>query len=421
MCSSSCATTPAIPTCSCRRRTALGRHTTTGVAPEATVPRNSRRKSSYNRPFTTRTAEDGVGIKSWVFNAEYPMVRWLESNGYDISYASSIDSDRAGERLRDHKVFMSSGHDEYWSAAQRNAVEAARDSGVSLAMFSGGFGVEKIRWQKSIDGSGTPYRTMVSYKETFVNAKTDPSPLWTGFWRDPCFSPPSDAGRPENAITGSVAGGQLTTALTVGAEEGQLRLWRNTSVAALPAGTTATLTAGTVGYEEDFDVDNGFRPAGMIRLSTTSLAPYPSVYSTFYRAPSGALVFGAGTVQWAWGLEFHHDDGLSVPDPAMRQATVNLLADMGVQPRTPQPTISVADKSDDAQPPTATPTSTAAGTTVAVGSAVTVSGTAADAGGGRVGAVEVSVDGGSSWHGATGRSRWRYSWIPAAISTAHSP
>src|SRR4030095_12992336 len=39
-------------------------------------------KVSYNRPFTTRNccAED------WVFNAEYPMVRWLESNGYDGSY-----------------------------------------------------------------------------------------------------------------------------------------------------------------------------------------------------------------------------------------------------------------------------------------------------------------------------------------------
>ena len=40
-------------------------------------------KVSYNRPFNTRadsSAED------WVFNAEYPMVRWLERNGYDVSY-----------------------------------------------------------------------------------------------------------------------------------------------------------------------------------------------------------------------------------------------------------------------------------------------------------------------------------------------
>ena len=42
-------------------------------------------------------------------------------------------------------------------------------------------------------------------------------------------------------------------------------------------------------------------------------------------------MFGAGTVQWAWGLD---NGGSSDPtDTAMQQATVNLFADMGnVQP-----------------------------------------------------------------------------------------
>jgi hypothetical protein len=35
-------------------------------------------KVSYNRPFTTRE----YAPEDWVFNAEYPMVRWLERNGY---------------------------------------------------------------------------------------------------------------------------------------------------------------------------------------------------------------------------------------------------------------------------------------------------------------------------------------------------
>ena len=49
--------------------------------PARRIPRAH--KVSYNRPFTTRgdrRAED------WIFNAEYPMVRWLERNGYDVSY-----------------------------------------------------------------------------------------------------------------------------------------------------------------------------------------------------------------------------------------------------------------------------------------------------------------------------------------------
>ena len=55
-----------------------------------------------------------------------------------------------------------------------------------------------------------------------------------------------------------------------------------------------------------------------------------------YRASSGALVFGAGTVQWAWGLNSNHDgDAQPATSQIMQQATVNLLADMGnVQPVT---------------------------------------------------------------------------------------
>ncbi len=97
-----------------------------------------------------------------------------------------------------HKVFLSVGHDEYWSGAQRANVEAARDAGVNLAFFSGNEVFWKTRWENSIDGSGTPYRTLVCYKETHANAKIDPQdpPTWTGTWRDPRFSPPADGGRP---------------------------------------------------------------------------------------------------------------------------------------------------------------------------------------------------------------------------------
>ena len=58
---------------------------------------------------------------------------------------------------------------------------------------------------------------------------------------------------------------------------------------------------------------------------------------SLYRAPSGALVFGAGTVQWSWGFDPNHDgDWPDNPDVNMQQATVNLFADMGVQPATLQ-------------------------------------------------------------------------------------
>ena len=66
-------------------------------------------KVSYNRPFNTR--QDSA--HDFVFNAEYPMVRWLEANGYDVSYFTDVDSDRNGALIKNHQVFMSNGHDEY--------------------------------------------------------------------------------------------------------------------------------------------------------------------------------------------------------------------------------------------------------------------------------------------------------------------
>ena len=94
-------------------------------------------KVSYNRPFTTRCCSCPAGEpESWLFNAEYPMVRWLERNGYDVSYTTGVDADRRGAEMLEHGVYMTVGHDEYWSGGQRANVEAARDAGVHLAFLS---------------------------------------------------------------------------------------------------------------------------------------------------------------------------------------------------------------------------------------------------------------------------------------------
>jgi large repetitive protein len=381
---------------------------------------------SYNRPFNTRSNS----TEDWLFNAEYPMVSWLEANGYNVSYFTGVDSDRRGQEILKHRVFLSVGHDEYWSGGQRANVEAARNAGVHLAFFSGNEVFWKTRWDTSIDGSGTPYRTLVCYKETHANAKVDPLPnVWTGTWRDPRFSPPADGGRPENALMGTIFTVNCCTyAITVPAADGKMRFWRNTSIATLASGQTATLSNGTLGYEWDEELDNGVRPAGLVRLSTTTvggvqlLLDYGSTYGsgtathrlTLYRHSSGALVFGAGTVQWSWGLDSNHDRGSTAPDVRMQQATVNLLADMGVQPGTLQSGLVAATASTDNAPPISTITSPAGGSTVQSGSPVTVVGTATDAGGGVVGGVEVSVDAGATWHPATGRGNWSYTWTPGA-------
>jgi N,N-dimethylformamidase beta subunit-like, C-terminal/Bacterial Ig domain/Purple acid Phosphatase, N-terminal domain len=390
-------------------------------------------KVSYNRPFHDRSEAAGYGTSNFFFYAEYPMIRFLEANGYDISYASGVDADRSGLLIKNHRVLLTAGHDEYWSGGMRSNVEAARDAGVNMAFFTGNEVFWKTRFENSIDGSGTSYRTFVCYKETKEATPIDPKdpPTWTGTWRDPTWSPPADGGRPENALNGTIfMVNRGSAAITVPAAYAKLRLWRNTSVATLGAGQTATLGSQTLGYEWDEDLDNGFRPTGLFDLSSTTvsvpelLQDYGNTYSagtavhhlTMYRAGSGALVFGAGTVQWAWGLDVNHDTlpdfGPTAPDPRMQQATVNLLADMGVQPATIIAGMVPATPSTDTVAPTSAVVTPASGSSVSPGSSVTITGTGSDAGGGVVAGVEVSVDGGATWHPAAGTTSWSYVWKP---------
>ncbi len=52
-----------------------------------------------------------------------------------------------------------------------------------------------------------------------------------------------------------------------------------------------------------------------------------------------------------------------------------------------------------------------------LGSVLSITGTATDTGG-RVGGVEVSVDGGTTWRRATGRANWTYTWTAPGTSSA---
>ena len=408
-------------------------------------------KVSYNRPFETRHYR----AVNMPFNGEYPFVRWLERNGYDVSYTTGIDSARRGELIQTHKLFLSVAHDEYWSGEQRRHVEAARAAGVNLAFFSGNEVFWKIRWEESVISdqypvTGDQYRTMVTYKETHANAKIDPDPnVWTGTWRDGRAINPEGA-QPENALTGTVftVNAWRNDPLIVPAAYGDLRFWRNTKVAELQPGERAILLKGLLGHEWDEDIDNGYRPAGLFRLSETTIdnvwyvqdegsdfgAGTATHHLTLYRHESGALVFGAGTVQWAWGLDAHHDTDTGVPpekanptstrvgvdphgpDPVIQQVTVNLFADMGVQPATLQAELVAAEMSTDHEPPVSRISSPAAGATLPLGP-ITVAGTAEDVGGGVVAGVEISLDGGQRWHPAAGRGEWSYAWQPPGPGT----
>ncbi len=381
-------------------------------------------KVSYNRPFFIYNSLfnlDGRG-SDWYMNAEYPMVRWLERNGYNITYTSCEDISANPGHLLTHKVYISVGHDEYVSKEQRNAVEAARDAGVNLAFFSGNEFYWKTRYEN--DASGDTRRTLVCYKEGLLGdggfgertcgGKCDAtSPEWTGLWRT---GADYDGNRPENALTGQMSWDETPGAIQVPSTYKKLRFWRNTSVASLTAGQTATLAPNTLAYEWDYEQYQASYPAGRITMSSTTLNNKTHKLS-LYRHSSGALVFGAGTVQWSWGLDGAHYNGSTTVSTDMQQATVNLFADMGVQPGTLQSGLVGASQSSDLTAPSSSITSPATGSSFHAASPITVSGSATDAGGGVVAGVEVSYDGGITWQQATisamdGAITWTYTFTP---------
>ena len=195
----------------------------------------------------------------------------------------------------------------------------------------------------------------------------------------------------------------------------------------------ATLPAGTLGYEWDADPDNGFRPAGRFRLSSTTvtgaqiLLDYGSTFGpgtvdtppdalprAERRAASSAPAPSSGP-----GGSTRTTTAAATPRTCrMQQATVNLFADMGVQPGS----LAGRPGRGRASPPTPPPRSSVTSPAepardVTAGSRSRCTGTAADAGGGLVAGVEVSVDGGATWHPADGRETWAYTFRPSATGT----
>ena len=420
---------------------------------------------SYNRPFVTDIGGPASGPWDYLYGADYAAIYWLEQNGYDVSYMSGIDADRLGTSwFQDAqgnlltKAYISVGHDEYWSGAQRANVEAARDAGVNLLFWSGNEVYWKTRYQSSIDASATDYRTLVSYKETWANgdpnappqdyANIDPSNEWTGTWRDLRFVNSVDANgvpiatgaTPENSLTGQLFLGDGTrefgAALDVPAEYTDLRYWRGTAVE--NSNGTFDIAPGLIGYEWNTSPVDEYRPAGLIKLSETLInwgalltdqgnrsEPGTGMHAlTLYRADSGALVFGSGTVFWSWGLSNEHAQApyfANIENLALQQFTVNLFADMGIQPGSLKTGLTPATASSDQTPALITMQDIPALVTAL--EPVTISGTATDDDGnpltadGAVALVEISLDGGITWRPAQGTTNWTYQWTPTQTGT----
>ncbi|MBD2606891.1 DUF4082 domain-containing protein [Scytonema hofmannii FACHB-248] len=272
---------------------------------------------------------------------ERNMVRWLESQGYDVSYITNMDFQTNSQILQGRKVFLSVGHDEYWSLEQRNAVEQARDSGVSLAFFSSNTAYWRVRFENS--NGGQTNRVMACYKDT-----TDPVAP-TNKWRS------TQNNRPENALLGVMyTGDRNDLYYTWGDPNGSTNSYSGYDFVIANSSDSyfanTNLTNGSkltqlIGFEWDSIVNNGASPNGLVILAQSPVSPTtldedlpPGTNTQVSHAVrytvGNAKVFSTGSNQWMWGLD---SDRVTTPkeDNRAKQIAVNVFADMGAKPQTP--------------------------------------------------------------------------------------
>jgi hypothetical protein len=279
---------------------------------------------SFNRPYgkycQILDAPLSTGSGEW-FLWEFPFAFWLESQGYDVTYISNLDTHADPAGLLRAKGFLSVGHDEYYSIEMFHQVKAAIAAGVSVGFFSGNAVCGRILLAP--DGKGRAHRA---------------------FERVGVFGPPGGTFEfqamktlaHERPYANELIGAHSTGPVTGGAD------W----VCVKPehwifAGTGMKRgdgIPGIVGWEWHGD------PANLPGLEVVATAPTQSApgklnggqfTATVYPGPKGNIVFNAATCWWADGLSeppgyvrpsvYISPKG---PDARAQQITRNVLARM---------------------------------------------------------------------------------------------
>jgi N,N-dimethylformamidase beta subunit-like, C-terminal len=260
------------------------------------------------------------------FDWEYNLVRFLEREGYDVSYQTNVDADRRPESLLEHRLIVVAGHDEYWSKRIRDAFDAARAAGTNLAFM----GSNAAYWQIRYEDGG---RTLVGYKEAAPDPEPNPA-LRTVRFRQ--LTPP----RPECELMGEM-------------------FYRIREHQTGPVDYTVTTAARDDPWLADTGLAPGDRILDVVGNEWDSLpeAPAPAectkpglkVFLHYegtpanadavrYTAPSGARVFAGGAQQLAWSLDPFNTDrfGRTLPaDTRVQQFVRNALDDLG-RPASPK-------------------------------------------------------------------------------------
>ena len=171
-------------------------------------PGHGRRVTTVHTPDPQMAAHVGYlqlnHLSGWAGSAgwpdwELPFVQWAERHGYRLDIVANADLEDHPELLEHggYPLYLSVGHDEYWSAGMRDAVEDHIARGGNAAFLSGNTAFWQVRLEDHTPEG--PAATMIGYKGHFKRDPvygTDRQEELTTIWSDVLI------GRPENLMTG---------------------------------------------------------------------------------------------------------------------------------------------------------------------------------------------------------------------------
>jgi len=146
----------------------------------------------YQRYRAERALPAAIGSSGW-FIHERRFVEWAEGAGYTFDYAVSSDLDDDPDALDGYAAMVSVGHDEYWSAPQRDTLERHLARGGHLASFSG----NTMFWQVRLTDDGAMICHKYSAHRVDPVLGTEAESTMAGMWADPVV------GKPEAMVLGA--------------------------------------------------------------------------------------------------------------------------------------------------------------------------------------------------------------------------
>ena len=284
---------------------------------------------TFRRPYNY-LATDGSGQ---FFLWEAPFISWLESEGYAYEVCTNLDLHRHPGLLDAYRVFLSLGHDEYYSKEMYDELERYVNTGGHLAFLS----ANTLWWQVRFENGE---QTMVCYKDRTLDPLfgVDNSRL-TINWHYVGRAPARLMGIYYNASAGITAGGYQVVDphhwVFQGAEVDSGQTFGDPMVGFEVDARTpdSPPQLEVIARTERPDVNDGgiMRPAEMIYYERTPEYGYPE--------GRGGKVFAGGTVNYVQGLVSYYNPASRTKgrsDPVVRTITMNVLDRLGCSLQVPR-------------------------------------------------------------------------------------